>query len=188
MIRLRSVFPVVLAILLIASCGERFQEVAVLETDEGTVVIRFFDDAAPKHVENFKVLSRSGFYDGTWFQRIAPGEFIQGGDPNTKDEDPWNDGLGGPGYTLDAELSKLKHRRGTVSMARGKSVDSSGSQFFICLADLPHLDGLFTIFGEVQEGMDVVERIGSVPLDTSGVPVEKVFLKRVTIERRPEGV
>jgi cyclophilin family peptidyl-prolyl cis-trans isomerase len=184
--RLSGAFSIVIVLLFLLSCGERSQEVAVLETDEGIIVLGFFEETAPKHAENFKVLSRSGFYEGTCFQRIVPGEFIQGGDPNIKDDDPWNDGVGGPGYTLEAELSDLKHRRGTVSMARGKSIDSSGSQFFVCLTDLPHLDGLFTIFGEVLEGMDVVDRIGLLPVDSSGLPVEKVFLKRVTIERRPE--
>jgi peptidyl-prolyl cis-trans isomerase B (cyclophilin B) len=169
------------------ACERRTNEIAVLETDVGNIAIRFYEKDAPRHVENFKVLSRSGFYNGTYFHRIVAGDFIQGGDPNTRDDDPCNDGLGGPGYTLRAEISHLKHRRGTVSMARGRELDSSGSQFFICLRDLPRLDGLFTIFGEVIEGMDVVDRIAASPLDSTGVPIKKVVIRNVRIvERRAD--
>jgi peptidyl-prolyl cis-trans isomerase B (cyclophilin B) len=174
-----------LGILLSLACDEQFQEVAVMETDAGVVVIQFFEEVAPNHVKNFKVLSRSGFYDGTYFQKVVPGEFVQGGDPNTKDDDPANDGTGGPGYKLDAELGEMKHHRGIVSMARGKTIHSSGSQFFICLKDLPHLDGLFTVFGEVVEGMKVMDRIGSSPVDDNDRPLEKVHIKAIRIEKRP---
>jgi cyclophilin family peptidyl-prolyl cis-trans isomerase len=166
------------------ACGEKYKEVAILETDAGNIVIRFYEDIAPEHVKNFKVLSRSGYYDGTCFQKIVHGDFIQGGDPNTKDDDPSNDGSGGPGYTIEPELSHLKHRRGIVSMARGKSMNSSGSQFFICLRELPHLDGLFTIFGEVVEGIDVIDIIGSAPSDSMNQTGESVHLRKVTIERQ----
>ncbi len=175
----------ILVLLLCTACSKRTLEVALLETDAGVIVVGFFDDIAPEHVKNFKVLSRSGFYDGTYFQRIVPGEFIQGGDPNTRDDDPSNDGTGGPGYTLKAEFSDISHRRGIVSMARGKSPDSSGSQFFICIRELPRFDGLFTVFGKVIEGMEVVDKIGSLPVDSTGTPRERIHLKKVVIEKRP---
>lgn len=182
-----TVWIVVIIIAFISpACRNQVEEVAVLETDAGVIVFRFFEDTAPRHVENFKVLARSGFFEGTCFQRIVPGQFIQGGDPLTKDGDPSNDGAGGPGYTVPAELSQRKHRRGTLSMARGRALDSSGSQFFICLKDLPHLDGLFTVFGEVIEGMDSVDRIGSSPSDSKGRPIDRVYIRRVSIETRPE--
>ena len=170
----------------IIDCSPRAEEkVAIVETDQGSISIRLFDRAAPKHVENFMRLSRQGFYNGTTFHRIARGDFIQGGDPNTRDDDPWNDGTGGAGYTIEAEFNPLKHHRGTVSMARKREKDSAGSQFFICLKDLPDFDGLFTVFGEVIEGMDVVDRIASSPVDSSGTPMDAVCLRKVRIESRP---
>ena len=110
----------------------------------GEIVLRFFPDVAPKHVENFVKLAREKFYDGTTFHRVIPGFMIQGGDPNSRDADPSNDGIGGPGYTIPAEI-KLKHERGSVATARqGDQVNpakaSSGSQFFIDVAPRPSLD------------------------------------------------
>jgi peptidyl-prolyl cis-trans isomerase B (cyclophilin B) len=167
-----------------ARCGERLEEAAILESENGVIVIRFFEDVAPEHVDYFKKLSRSGFYDGTCFQRVVPGDFVVGGDPesraeSSKEEIPRSD------YKLRAELSQRKHRRGIVSMARGRTIDSSGSQFFICLRELPHLDGLFTVFGEVIQGMDVVDRIGAAEVDSAGRPVESTCLRHVSIEPVP---
>ena len=142
------------------------ETVAVLETVKGDIVIRLFDKDAPKTAANFRKLVSSGFYNGTYFHRVIPGFMIQGGDPNTKDADPANDGMGGPGYTVPAEI-KLPHLRGSVATARtGDEVNpqraSSGSQFFIDLAAQPSLDrGGYTVFGEVIRGMDAVDQIAN---------------------------
>lgn len=131
---------------------------AILDTVRGKIVIELYPKVAPKTVENFETLIKKGFYNGLTFHRVVPGFVIQGGDPN-------GNGTGGPGYTLPAEISPTEHHlRGTVAMARlPDSVNperrSSGSQFYICLAPQPELDGKYTIFGGVVEGMDVVDKI-----------------------------
>ncbi len=110
------------------------EEVAVMKTSEGEMVFKFWTDAAPKTIENFKKLAKSGFYDGTSFHRIVNGFMVQGGDPLTKDpskEDRF--GTGDPGYSIKAEFNDHKHVRGVLSMARSNDPDSAGSQFFICL-------------------------------------------------------
>jgi len=136
-------------------------EVAVIDTTEGQMVIRFWSDVAPKTVENFKKLARQGFYDGTAFHRVVKGFMIQGGDPLTKDakaEEMW--GTGGPGYKIKAEFSEKPHVRGVISMARSQNPDSAGSQFFICLGEARFLDRQYTAFGELIKGDDVLGRIG----------------------------
>jgi peptidyl-prolyl cis-trans isomerase B (cyclophilin B) len=164
---------------------ENMQEVAVIETRFGEIVLEFFPDVAPGHVANFKKLASEGFYDGCTFHRVIPGFVIQGGDPNSKDDDRSNDGMGGPGYTIDAEFNSRKHERGTLSMARGMDPNSAGSQFFICVKKQPALDGKYTVFGRVIEGMDVVDKIVSVKRDAKDNPVEPVPMEKVTIEKRP---
>jgi cyclophilin family peptidyl-prolyl cis-trans isomerase len=160
-------------------------EVAVIETSYGKIVLEFFPNAAPNHVANFKKLAKQGFYDGSQFHRVIAGFMIQGGDPNSKDADPSNDGTGNAGYQIKAEFNKISHKKGIVSMARGAySVDSASCQFFIMLADQPRLDGQYTVFGEVIEGMDVVEKIGKVKTDSRDHPVQPVVMKKVTIEKR----
>ncbi len=169
-------------------------QVAVLETALGTIVIKFADQDAPKTVINFKKLVKQGFYDGTCFHRVIPGFMIQGGDPNSKDADPGNDGIGGPGYTVPAEI-KLKHLRGSVATARqGDQVNparaSSGSQFFIDVAAQPSLDqGGYTVFGQVIQGMDVVDKIvalGADPATPRGPggpnPGKKAMIRKATLE------
>ncbi|HEY6866478.1 MAG TPA: peptidylprolyl isomerase [Candidatus Eisenbacteria bacterium] len=142
------------------------QDVVVLETAVGDIVIKLAEADAPKTCANFRKLVASKFYDGTYFHRVIPGFMIQGGDPNSKNADPSDDGVGGPGYTVPAEI-KLKHLRGSVATARqGDAVnpkkDSSGSQFFIDLAPQPSLDaGGYTVFGEVVSGMDAVDKIAA---------------------------
>lgn len=155
---------------------------AIIETSLGRIVIRFLPEVAPCHVENFITLAKRGFYDGTTFHRVIPGFMIQGGDPNTKDDDRSNDGMGGPGYTINAEFSGLGHRRGIVSMARTpQGPDTAGSQFFIVVKDSAFLDSQYTIFANVVEGMDVVDRIVSVERDANDNPLQKVVVERVTI-------
>ena len=158
----------------------------VLETELGEIVIEFFPDDAPNHVANWKKLAREGFYDGTTFHRVSPGFVIQGGDPNSKDNDPYNDGLGGPGWFLDQEFNERRHLRGIVSMARGEYINSAGSQFFICLADLPYLDRQYTVFGRVIEGMDTVDAIAARPLhpEIPERPLQPVEILKASIRTR----
>ncbi len=138
-------------------------EVALINTCHGQIVVEFWSDVAPGHVENFKKLARQGFYDGTAFHRVVKGFMIQGGDPLTKDaanEARW--GTGNPGYKIKAEFNDRSHVRGVLSMARSQDPDSAGSQFFICLADAKFLDQQYTAFGQVIAGDEVLEAIGSV--------------------------
>ncbi len=140
-------------------------EVAVMKTTEGTMVIAFWPDVAPKTVENFKKLARSGFYDGTAFHRIMKGFMIQGGDPNTKD--PAKEasyGQGGPGYKIKAEFNSRPHVKGVISMARSRDPDSAGSQFFICDGEVKSLDGKYTVFGKLIQGEDVLDKIANTPV------------------------
>ena len=162
------------------------QTTAVLETKFGEITLKFFPEVAPKHVNSFIELANSGFYDGTTFHRVVPGFVIQGGDPNSKSEDRSKHGTGGPGYNLEAEFSNLPHKRGTLSMARAAHPDSAGSQFFICVADAAFLDGQYTVFGEVTEGMDVVDEIVAKPRDSRDNPNERVEMKLKIVA--PEGV
>ena len=125
----------------------------LLKTKFGDMEIVLFPDLAPKHVESFLKLTKSGFYNGTIFHRILPGFMIQGGDPLTKDPADKNKyGTGGPGYTVPAEFSKVAHEKGILSAARTQDPNSAGSQFFIMVEKAPHLDGQYTVFGEVVKG------------------------------------
>jgi peptidyl-prolyl cis-trans isomerase B (cyclophilin B) len=155
---------------------------AVIETKFGNITIKFFPDVAPNHVKNFIDLAKKGFYDGTIFHRVIPGFVIQGGDPNTKGPDRRTYGAGGPGYTLRAEFNSRPHKRGTLSMARSNDPDSAGSQFFICVADVPSLDNKYTVFGEVVSGMDVVDKIVALPRDAADDPLERVEMKVKIVE------
>ncbi|MDH5542439.1 MAG: peptidylprolyl isomerase [Nitrospinota bacterium] len=159
------------------------EEVAFLKTSLGTIVISFFPEKAPKHVENFKKLAKKGFYNGTYFHRVIPGFMIQGGDPNTKDEDRTNDGMGGSGTHLQAEFNDIPHNRGIVSMARSRDPNSASSQFFIMVARAQHLDGQYSVFGRVRRGMKVVDKIVNAKKDQYDNPVEKVILESVTIQK-----
>ena len=160
------------------------EEIGVIKTSLGTIKIKFLPKAAPGHVKNFKKLAKSGFYDNTTFHRVIPGFMIQGGDPNTKDGIRSNDGMGDPGYTIKAEFNKISHKRGIVSMARSRNPDSAGSQFFICVADSTFLDGQYTVFGKVIEGMDVADKIVSVKRDRNNNPLKKVTMLKVSMEKK----
>jgi len=161
--------------------GTTMSTVAVIETDFGNIVIEFFPDKAPGHVENFIKLANDGYYDGTTFHRVIPGFMIQGGDPNTKSDDRSSHGQGGPGYTINAEFNDISHVRGIVSMARTNDPNSAGSQFFIVVSDSPFLDKQYTVFGKVVEGMDVADKIVNVPRDNLDNPNDKVVVKRISI-------
>ncbi len=123
-----------------------------IETEKGDILIELYPDSAPNHVANFKALAGKGFYDGLKFHRVIAGFMAQGGDPD-------GNGTGGPGYSIDAEFNDRKHVRGTLAMARSANPNSAGSQFYICYGDTPHLDGQYTIFGQVIEGMQAVDDI-----------------------------
>ena len=167
--------------------------VAVLTMkDLGEIRFELLAEIAPKTVANFEKLARKGFYDGTLFHRVIPGFMVQGGDPNTKLEDPRRYGKGGPGYTIDDEHSALLHVRGMVSMAKTQTPNSGGSQFFIVLDAAPHLDGRHSIFGRVTSGMDVVDAIVALPRDDVGRygPRNRPYptparIERITIEAAP---
>jgi len=151
-----------------------------VETNFGKISFRLFPDIAPETVRNFVKLANSRFYDGTLFHRVIPGFMIQGGDPNTKGPDKSIWGVGGPGYTIRAEFNSKSHRRGVVSMARAMDPDSAGSQFFIITTDSTFLDGQYTAFGEVTEGMEVADKIVNLPRDGNDCPKEEVRMLRVT--------
>jgi peptidyl-prolyl cis-trans isomerase B (cyclophilin B) len=140
----------------------------------GEIVLRFFPDVAPGHVDNFVKLSKEGFYNGTTFHRVIPGFMIQGGDPNSKNPDRSMHGMGGPGYKIKAEFNSKPHKRGILSMARSNDPDSAGSQFFICVADANFLDWQYTAFGEVVSGMDVVDKVVNMKRDGRDNPLERV--------------
>jgi peptidyl-prolyl cis-trans isomerase B (cyclophilin B) len=148
---------------------------ATVTTKLGKFVVKFFPDLAPLHVKNFITLAEAGFYNGTPFHRIIPGFMIQGGDPN-------GTGMGGPGYTIEAEFTtKKKHTAGILSMARSGNPNSAGSQFFVMVANAPHLDGQYSIFGEVVEGMDVINKIVASPRDRNDRPFERIDMTEVKV-------
>lgn len=132
---------------------------AVIKTDKGEIVLQFYPDVAPVTVASFLNLARSGFYNGTRFHRVVPDFVVQGGDPKSKDPNATDAGTGGPGYNVPAEFSDRKHETGSLAMARSQDPNSGGSQFYICLAPQPSLDGQYTVFGQTVSGMDVVNAI-----------------------------
>ncbi len=163
-------------------------EIAVIETKFGNIELEFFEDKAPGHVKNFKTLAKTGFYNGTLFHRVIPGFMIQGGDPNTKNPDRSMHGMGGhswegPGNTVKAEFTDIRHGRGVLSMARSSDPNSAGSQFFIVVKDANFLDGKYTAFGKVTKGMDVADKIVSTPRDRNDNPHEPISMK-VTIQSK----
>jgi len=147
---------------------------AIIDTKFGAIELTFFPNKAPKHVENFLKLARSGFYDGTIFHRIIPEFMIQGGDPNTKGDDSSTYGAGGPGYNIAAEFNNRPHGRGILSMARSQDPDSAGSQFFIVVAESSFLNGQYTVFGKVAKGMDVVDTIVSQERNSRDLPDQRI--------------
>lgn len=159
-------------------------EVAVIETTMGNIEVTFFPDKAPEHVKNFKDLAGKGFYNGTIFHRVIPGFMIQGGDPNSKSPDKSSHGTGGPGYSIKAEFNDTPHDRGILSMARSQDPDSAGSQFYIVVKDSHFLDGQYTVFGKVVNGMDVADKIVNSPRDSNDNPDERIEMTEVRIETR----
>ncbi len=159
------------------------EEVAAISTQHGEIVFRFFLDEAPAHAAYVKELILRGFYDGTTFHRVIPHFVIQGGDPNSRDDDRGNDGDGEAERRLKAEFSEVLHYRpGTVGMAREEDPDSGSCQFFIALENLPRLDGKYTIFGEVISGLEVARKIADLPRDLKDNPLDRVAM---TVTLRP---
>lgn len=149
----------------------------------GKIKIELYNDVAPKHVANFDSLVAEKFFDGTAFHRVIPNFMIQGGDPNSKDKPKHTWGMGDPSQTrVPAEFSKLNHKRGIISAARAQDPNSASSQFFICVANVPHLDGQYSIFGEVLEGMETVDKIVSAPRDGRDNPNDKIemFITKIS--------
>jgi peptidyl-prolyl cis-trans isomerase B (cyclophilin B) len=159
-------------------------EVAVLETGMGRIVLMFLPDKAPLHVANFKKLVKDGFYDGTRFHRVIPGFMIQGGDPNTKGDDRGTWGTGGPDESVRAEFNNVRHERGVLSMARSQHPDSAGSQFFIVHKEASFLDRQYTAFGRAVEGLEVVDKIVAVPTE-GDMAKDPVAIKSARLEKWP---
>jgi len=164
--------------------------IATLEVEDfGALRIALFPHKAPKTVANFIELAESGFYEGTTFHRVVPEFMIQGGDPNSKDRDPRNDGLGGPERGVADEFNDTRFGRGVVGMAHSGRPGSAGSQFFIMVAERPELDGHYTAFGRVLTGLEVADRIAEVERDLYARwgprdrPIEDVMIAKVSIER-----
>ena len=193
-----KILPAVIGLLIAALAGGRAAtvgpEVAVMQIKVGKekqfqqVVIGLYDDAAPQTVANFKELCRKRFYNGMRFHRAFPSTLVQTGDPKSRHGVADRSGTGGPGYTVPAELGR-NHVRGTVAMSRlgdvvNPSKASSGSQFYVCLTPMPKLDGKYTVFGEVLEGLDVLDFISNQPTDSNDFPLAKIVIKSITIQPR----
>jgi cyclophilin family peptidyl-prolyl cis-trans isomerase len=147
---------------------------ATLNTSKGTIAVELFDDDAPKTVENFRTLAGKGFYKGVIFHRVIPDFMVQGGDPT-------GTGSGGPGYTFEDEFNERKVVRGALAMANA-GPNTNGSQFFIVTAEAcPWLDGKHTVFGQVTDGMDVVDAISGVDTDAGDRPREEVKIESVEL-------
>ncbi len=169
-------------------------EVAVMQIQFGKekqfqqVVIGLYDNAAPLTVANFKELCNKKFYNNMRFHRAFPNSLVQTGDPKSRHGEADRSGTGGPGYTVPAEFGGT-HTRGAVAMARlpdhiNPAKASNGSQFYTCLAPMPKLDGKYTVFGEVLEGLDVLEAISNQPTDSNDFPLAKIVIKSITIQPR----
>lgn len=164
-------------------------EVAVIETEYGDIIFEFFPYVAPLHAMNFKKLAKVGYFDSTTFHRVIPGFVIQGGDILSRDDNIYNDGTGGPGYTIQAEFGQ-RHVCGAVAAARAADQvnpekRSNGSQFYICVEDQPFLDKAgYTVFGQVIKGMDVVDKIVRVKRNRQDRPLQDVVMKQVYVTDR----
>ena len=192
---MNKIFSVIITSLLIAGIGnyafaQYDDQLVILETNLGNIVIDFFPNDAPNHVENFIGLAESGFYDGVLFHRIIPEFMIQGGDPNTISGDPNTWGTGGPDTSIDAEFNTIKHDRGIVSMARSADPNSGGSQFFIVHGDSNFLDEQYTVFGRIvtEESFETLDKIAGVETEPIDRPVnpEQVKITKATVVNRSE--
>ncbi len=185
-----AIFSIFLITFSSSAFAQESDKLVILETNMGNIVIEFFPEDAPNHVENFIDLTESGFYDGTIFHRIIPKFMIQGGDPNTISGDPSTWGIGGPTERVDAEFNSIKHNRGIVSMARSADPDSGGSQFFIVHENSNFLDGQYTVFGRIvtQESFETLDKIATVPTGDRDVPIdtEQVKITKASVVNRSD--
>ena len=194
----RIITLIMIGSIIMTSCGKQ-ADVAVISTKYGDMVLEFYPKGAEKHVDSFITHAKNGYFDGTTFHRVLPGFVIQGGDLNSKDDDRSNDGLGGHAanfygegeeenpetWMLPAEFNDRPHITGTLSMARSPGrPNSAGSQFFICAGPTPQLDNKYTVFGQVVEGLDVIQKIVNTPRDRRDNPKEKV---EMTVKIIPRG-
>ena len=173
--------------IIMTSC-EKQPDVAVVSTRYGDMVLEFYPEVAEKHVDSFLTHARNGYFNGTTFHRVIPGFVIQGGDPNSKTDDRSTHGMGGHAanfygigqeddsntWMLPAEFNSRPHLTGALSMARSQSPNSAGSQFFVCAGPTPQLDDQYTVFGQVVEGLDVIQKIVNSPRDRRDNPKDKV--------------
>ncbi|NCN53052.1 peptidylprolyl isomerase [Candidatus Wolfebacteria bacterium] len=156
--------------------------VVTLKTNLGDIKLELYKIDAPKTVANFLTLAQSGFYTNTKFHRVIPNFMIQGGDPNSKDDDWSNDGFGGPGYKFEDEINRHRIVRSVLAMANS-GPNTNGSQFFIVtIESAPWLDGNHTVFGKVVEGMDIVDKIESLPTDENDHPTEDATILSIKVE------
>ena len=154
----------------------------VIETKFGTMKIQLFDKVAPNHVTQITKFAIGGKYDGTTFHRVIPEFMIQGGDPNSKDADLTNDGTGGMGDPLKAEFNEVSHKRGVCSMARTNDPNSATSQFFICHGAPTFLDKQYTVWGQLIEGYDVMDKIAALPKNANDNPGKDATMTKVYVE------
>jgi len=173
--------------IIMTSC-EKQPDVAVVSTRYGDMVFEFYPEVAEKHVDSFLTHAKNGYFNGTTFHRVIPDFVIQGGDPNSKTDDRSTHGMGGHAanfygigqeddsntWMLPAEFNSRPHLTGTLSMARSQSPNSAGSQFFVCAGPTPQLDNQYTVFGQVVEGLDVIQKIVNSPRDRRDNPKDKV--------------
>ena len=153
------------------------QYIATMDTTMGKIIIELYPKIAPGHVNSFVFLARQGYYDGVIFHRVIKGFMLQGGDPT-------GTGMGGPGYKLKAEFNDMKHTRGILSAARSQDPDSAGSQFFLMHADYPSLDGKYTGYGKIIEGMDTVDKIANLETDGRDRPANPPKIVSIKIEEK----
>jgi peptidyl-prolyl cis-trans isomerase B (cyclophilin B) len=154
---------------------------AVMKTNMGEIKLKLFPEEAPKTVDNFIKLSKDGFYNGVKFHRVIKDFMIQSGDPNSKDDDWSNDGIGGPGYSFEDEINEHKLIKGSLAMANS-GPNTNGSQFFIVTAnETPWLDGKHTVFGQVITGMEAVRAIEAVEVNENDHPLNDIVIEAIEI-------
>ncbi len=157
-------------------------DIVTMETSAGIIKLKLYTDLTAGHANNFKKLANYGFYDSTTFHRVVPGFVIQGGDIISRDPDRANDGTGDPGYSIDAEFNPRPHVKGTLAMARSSDPNSAGSQFYIALGRLARLDNQYTVFGQVIEGLEVVDSIAAAATDNRDNPIKPQRIFKVRVE------
>ena len=179
---------------------EKENEVAVISTNFGDMIVEFYPEIAPMHVESFVALTNEEYFNGTTFHRVIPGFMVQGGDPNSRNENRATHGTGGRAgkffglgneedpstWLIPQEFNDTPHVKGILSMARTNDPNSASSQFFICHDNASFLDNNYTVFGKVVEGLDIIDEIANVAKDQNDNPLERVEMLSVRIAKRSE--